>query len=68
MNLSSSLLFAVIAIAFAYTFYHLVKKVYGALKRDGGESGCNCCSGKRSHCAGCGGDKKAKMPALTPRN
>ena len=53
MNLASSLLFAVIAIAFAYTFYHLIKKVYGALKSDGNETGCNCCSGKCSHCNSC---------------
>ena len=57
MNLASSLLCAVIAAAFAYTFYHLIKKVYGALKSDGGESGCSCCSGKRSHCVGCGKTK-----------
>ena len=57
MNLASSLLFAVIAVAFAYTFYHLLKKVYGAVKNDGGETGCNCCSGKCSHCAGCGKPK-----------
>ena len=57
MNFASSLFFAVIAAAFAYTFYHLVKKVYGAVKNDGGETGCNCCSGKCSHCAGCGKPK-----------
>ena len=54
MNFASSLLFAVIAIAFSYTFYHLIKKVYNALKSDSGETGCNCCSGKCSGCNHCG--------------
>lgn len=54
MNFASSILFAVIAAAFAYTFYHLVKKVYGTLRNDPKETGCNCCSGKCSHCDHCG--------------
>ncbi|MBO5589648.1 MAG: hypothetical protein J5923_00170 [Acidaminococcaceae bacterium] len=54
MNTPSAILFAVIAAAFAYTFYHLIKKVYGALRNDGEQSGCNCCSGKCSHCSHCG--------------
>jgi hypothetical protein len=57
MNLASSLLFIAIALAFAYTFSKLLKKVYGALKQDpanGGSTGCNCCSGKCSHCSSCG--------------
>ena len=56
MNLASSLLFIAIALAFAYTFSKLLKKVYGALKQDpanGGSAGCNCCSGKCSHCSSC---------------
>lgn len=57
MNLASSLLFIAIALAFVYTFFKLLKKVYGALKQDpdnGGSTGCNCCSGKCSHCSNCG--------------
>ena len=56
MNLASSLLFIAIALAFAYTFFKLLKKVYGALKRDpnrGGSTRCNYCSGKCSHCSSC---------------
>ena len=54
MNFASSILFAVIAAAFAYTFYHLIRKVYGVLRNDEEQSGCNCCSGKCSHCNHCG--------------
>ena len=57
MNLASSLLFIAIALAFAYTFFKLLKKAYGALKPNpdnGGSAGCNCFSGKCSHCSSCG--------------
>ena len=57
MNLPSSLLFAVIFLAFTFTFYRLLKKVCKVFRTDGnsnGETGCSCCSGKCSHCDRCG--------------
>ena len=57
MNLPSALLFSVIFLAFAFTFFHLLKKVCNALRTDrnsNGETGCSCCSGKCSHCNHCG--------------
>ncbi len=47
MNLASSILFAVIFLAFVFTAHRLMKK------NDGGETGCSCCSGKCSHCNRC---------------
>ena len=63
MNLASSLLFIAIALSFTYTFSKLLKKVYSALKQDPdneGEIGCNCCSGKCSHCTHCGNQPTMK--------
>ena len=54
MNPASTLLFAAIAAAFAYTFYHLAKKIYGSLKGGASETGCSCCSKNCSRCNGCG--------------
>ncbi len=48
MNLPSSILFAVIFLAFVFTAHRLMKRVFSALKNDGGETGCSCCSGKCS--------------------
>ena len=67
MNLSSSLLFAVIFLAFTFTFYRLLKKVCKAFRTDGsdGETGCSCCSGKCSHCSGCGNIKQPNYKDAT---
>ena len=53
MNLASSILFAVIFLAFVFTAHRLMKRLFSALKNDGGETGCSCCSGKCSHCNHC---------------
>jgi len=56
MNLPSALLFTIIFLAFAFTFFHLLKKVRDALRtgrNNNGKTGCSCCSGKCSHCSHC---------------
>ena len=53
MNFASSLLFAVIFLAFVFTAHRLLKRVFSALKNDGSETGCSCCSGKYASCKHC---------------
>ena len=60
MNLASSILFAVIFLAFVFTAHRLMKRVISALKNDGGETACSCCIGKCSHCTHCGNQPTMK--------
>ena len=53
MNFASSLLFAVIFLAFVFTAHRLLKRVFHIFKNDGSETGCNCCSGKCASCKHC---------------
>ena len=53
MNLPSSILFAVIFLAFVFTAHRLLKRVFHIFKNDGSETGCSCCSGKCASCKHC---------------
>ena len=53
MNFASSVLFAVIFLAFVFTAHRLLKRVFSALKNDGSAGGYSCCSGKCAHCGHC---------------
>ena len=53
MNFASSLLFAVIFLAFVFTAHRLLKRVFHIFKNDSNAGGCNCCSGKCAHCDHC---------------
>lgn len=53
MNLASSLLFAVIFLAFVFTAHRLLKRVFHIFKNDDSAGGCNCCSGKCASCKHC---------------
>jgi len=53
MNLPSSILFAVIFMAFVFTAHRLLKRVFHIFKNDGSAGGCSCCSGKCAHCGHC---------------
>jgi hypothetical protein len=53
MNLPSSILFAVIFLAFVFTAHRLLKRVFHIFKNDGSAAGCSCCSGNCSHCNRC---------------